>query len=278
MFLNAVKIFIFSFLVGIIVTSAQADLLLHPTRLVFSDIKGAQTALIDIANTGLQTEIYRLRLVNKRMDEHGQLINADQAIGNELFATQLIQFSPRQLTLAPYASQTVRVGIRKPENLAAGEYRSHLLFERVADNTNQSDIAVLVQPTPQQTQKNVQISVQALVSASIPVFIYHGAVDAQAKINDLVISANENAEKKLSFKLVRHGNRSLHGTLVLKFISDTGKITELVRKSDIAVYYPTLYRLLDFDLTEQNLGSGKLQITYFSDSGVLAQHELSVVE
>lgn len=278
MLLNDGKVIGVFLTLNIFFSLAQADLLLHPTRLVFSDVKAAQTALIDIANTGLQTETYRLRLINKRMNEHGQLINADQPIGNERFANQLIHFSPRQITLAPYVSQTVRVGIRKPENLAEGEYRSHLLFERVADNTDQSDIAMLVQPQVQQTQKNVQINVQALVSASIPVFIYQGTADVKAEISDLAISFNQNLGKKLTFKLARHGNRSIHGTLVLKFISDAGAIIELERKSDIAVYYPNPYRLLHFELTDRNPGSGKLQVSYLSDSVPLAQQELSVAE
>lgn len=257
---------------------ARADLLLHPTRLVFNDIQEVQTALIDIANTGLETEIYRLHLVNKRMNEQGQLINADQPNAYERFADQLIYVSPRKITLAPYVSQTVRVGIRKPKDLVEGEYRSHLLFERIANNNEQSDIAMLAQRQPHHTEKNLQMNVQALVSASIPVFIYHGAADVKAEISDLAISLNQNQGKRLTFKLARYGNRSIHGTLVLKFISDAGKIIELECKSDIAVYHPNPYRLLHFDLTDQKLGSDKLQVSYLSHSAPLVLNELSVAE
>lgn len=278
MLLNDGKVICAFLTLNIFFSFVRADLLLHPTRLVFSDIKAAQTALIDIANTGLQTETYRLRLVNKRMNEHGQLISADQPIKNERFADQLISFSPRQITLEPYVSQTVRVGIRKPKDLAEGEYRSHLLFERIANNNEQSDIAMLAQRQPQHTEKNLQINVQALVSASIPVFIHHGASDVKAEISDLAISLNQNQGKRLTFKLARHGNRSIHGTLILKFISDTGKIIELERKSDIAVYHPNPYRRLHFDLMDQKLGSGKLQVSYLSHSAPLVLNELSVAE
>lgn len=278
MLLTDRKIIGFFISLNIFFSCAKADLLLHPTRLVFSDIQEAKTALIDIANTGLQTETYRLHLVNKRMNEQGQLVTADQPIANERFANQLIYFSPRQITLAPYASQTIRVGIRKPKNLAEGEYRSHLLFERIPNNTDQSDIAMLVQRQQQQTKKDLQINVQALVSASVPVFIYHGKADVKAEINDLTMSLNQNSGKRLTFKLTRYGNRSIHGTLVLKFISDAGKIIELERKSDIAVYHPNPYRLLHFDLADQKPGSGKLQVSYLSDSTPVALKELPVVE
>lgn len=278
MLLNNGKIINVFILLNIFFPFARADLLLHPTRLVFNDIQEVQTALIDIANTGLETETYRLHLINKRMNEQGQLINADQPNAYERFADQLIYVSPRQITLAPYVSQTVRVGIHKPRDLAEGEYRSHLLFERIPNNTDQSDIAILAQTQQQHTEKSLQINVQALVSASIPVFIHHGAADVKAEISDLAISLNQNQGKRLTFKLARHGNRSIHGTLVLKFISDAGKIIELERKSDIAVYHPNPYRLLHFDLTDQKLGSGKLQVSYLSHSAPLVLNELSVAE
>ena len=92
-----------------------------------------RTAQVDLINNGSEPATYRISLVNQRMGEDGQFLPVDTPLAGELFANDMVQFSPRQVTLQPGTSQTVRVMVRKPAGLAAGEYRSHLHFEKMPE-------------------------------------------------------------------------------------------------------------------------------------------------
>src|SRR5450432_1333782 len=110
---------------------ARADLMLFPTRIVFD--KNQRAAQVELINQGKAPETYRISVVNRRMTETGEIVAADAAEGGEQFADAMLRYSPRQVTIAPGSSQTVRMLLRKPDNLAPGEYRSHLQFDRIAD-------------------------------------------------------------------------------------------------------------------------------------------------
>lgn len=257
--------------------STRAGLLINPTRLVFNEAN--KIAQIDIVNTGPETEIYRLRLVNRYMDVNGQLIVAEHSLPQDQFATNLIFFSPRQVTLLPYTAQLIRIAIRKPKDLMPGEYRSHLLFERIASHSGQLSITNLNKKRlNEQSSKEIQIDLMTLVNATIPIIIHHGNTYSEVEINDLAIVAEkEKTRKTLTFKLIRRGNCSIYGTLVLKFISETGQINHIDSREGIAIYTSNPYRIIQFDLSNIRLEKGKLIASYFSvnrDQAPLAEAEL----
>lgn len=156
-----------------------------------------------------------------------------------------------------------------------GEYRSHLLFERIANSDGQSSINSFLKQRRQGSQGEVNIVVKALVSATIPIFVHHGTADIQAEINDLTISANKDLSRVLTLKLTRRGNRSIYGTLFVQFIAKTGHTIHLESKPGIAVYSPTPYRIVQINLPNQKLANGKLRVSYLADdNSLLAQSEL----
>ena len=108
---------------------AGAELSLFPTRIVLE--KNQRSAQVELLNRGTAPETYRISVVNRRMTVDGDIVLADNAEPDERFAEAMVRYSPRQVTLQPGQSQTVRVLLRKPAELAAGEYRSHLQFDRV---------------------------------------------------------------------------------------------------------------------------------------------------
>ena len=99
--------------------TAWADLSLFPTRLVLE--KNQRAAQVELMNSGTEPETYRIRLVNRRMGENGEFIAIEAPGPGEQFADSLLRYSPRQVTIAPGTSQTVRLLLRKPADLAAGE-------------------------------------------------------------------------------------------------------------------------------------------------------------
>ena len=113
--------------------AAPGDLLISPVRVV---LEGRQrSAELTLVNRGEETMTYRVEFENRRMLEDGRFESALEAREGELFADSMIRYAPRRITLEPGSPQTIRVLLRKPSDLAEGEYRSHLLFRAVPEAT-----------------------------------------------------------------------------------------------------------------------------------------------
>jgi fimbrial chaperone protein len=222
-------------LVVLLVTSpvVMADLMLFPTRVVFD--KSQRATQVELVNQGKTPETYRISLVNRRMGETGDFVAVDKPGPGENFADAMLRFSPRQVTIPPGASQTVRIMLNKPADLAPGEYRSHLQFDRVADANATNSIEKL--GNPDNTKVGVVLS--ALVGASIPVIIRQGDTQATVSLSDVVVlppAAGETGSV-LSFLIHREGNRSTYGDLAATFTPKSGGTPiELAKAGGVAVY------------------------------------------
>ncbi|MCG2586474.1 molecular chaperone [Massilia sp. TS11] len=252
---------------------ALADLMINPTRIVLD--KNQRSAQIDLINNGNETATYRVSVVNRRMSETGDFSVAEQAQPGELFADQMISYSPRQIVLAPGASQLVRVLVRKPENLAAGEYRSHLVFERIADPAA---------PAPAEgatvTSNEVGIKLTALVGVSIPVIVRQGETSASVSLGQLALAARSEGQPQLvTFDISRSGNRSVYGDIVLSFTPEGGSEMVLAKAAGVAVYVPNALRRAKLALAPgTSLSKGRLTVRFHArpEEGGKALAETSV--
>ena len=178
---------------------AGADLMLHPTRLVFD--KNQRAAQIELINNGSQPATYRISLVNRRMTEGGRFEAADSATPDERFADAMLRFSPRQVTLQPGTAQTVRVMLRKPAELADGEYRSHLQFDKLPDAEGSASIE-----NQGAAAKGIGVVLNALVGASVPVIVRHGATGASVSLTSLALQRDGAQHRCLALQFEREGN------------------------------------------------------------------------
>lgn len=242
--------------------AARADLMLNPTRIVFD--KNQRAAQIDLINNGTETATYRINIVNRRMTELGDFQPADKAENGEQFADSMLVFSPRQVVLAPGAAQLVRVLVRKPADLAAGEYRSHLIFDRIAAPT----VANSVNKDADLPAGEVGIQLTALVGVSIPVIVRHGDTAATVKISDISLMAapaGKDDGPALSFTLERSGNRSVYGDLVVSFTPAGGQEAVVAKASGVAVYSPNARRRAKLVLrpaSGSSFGAGSFTVKY----------------
>jgi hypothetical protein len=251
------------------------DLLVAPTRLVF---EGRQrTAEITLVNTAATAATYRITLVHLRMDETGgtREIEAGDAEPGELFADDLIRYSPRQVTLDPKVAQTVRLQLRLPADLAAGEYRSHLLFRAVP----------AVEPAataPREPATGLSIQLTPVYGVAIPLIVRHGETSAQAALSglELVSLAGDGAPPALRCRISRTGTQSLFGNLAVTFVPDRGKPSLLASLNGVAVYMPNLRRAATIPLRLPPgvvLRQGTLHLTYLQkDKGLEATSEAEV--
>lgn len=217
------------------VLPARAQLLLSPTRVIFEGTMRA--AQVDVVNTTSQRAVFRLSLVNRRMTERGENVAADPALPGERFLGEMVRFSPRQLVLEPGASQVVRLSLRKPEGLPAGEYRSHLHIERVADGSDANSVEAVAGTGPTQ---GMQVRLTALVGAMIPVIVREGPPAVTLAVRDLQLAPAAGSEPAaLSLTLAREGNRSVYGDVVVTLAPAAGgAAVEIARLSGVAVYVP----------------------------------------
>jgi P pilus assembly chaperone PapD len=236
--------------------AAFANLMLYPTRLVFE--KNQRTTQVDLINNGNEPATYRISVVNRRMSETGELLPIDAPLQGELFATDMVQFSPRQVTLQPGTSQTVRVMIRKPAELAAGEYRSHLHFEKMPESRG----ATSVEATGQ--EKEIGIVLTTLVGASIPVIVRHEVSPASVSLSHLALQKTA-PQPMLAVQFDRTGNSSVYGDLAVSFTPQGGAEQVIGRAAGVAVYSPNALRRAAVALQPPPslaLARGTLRVTY----------------
>jgi len=206
---------------------------------------------VDITNTGTEGGTYRITIENKKMTEKGDFVE-DRNSGTQYFyADQMLEFSPRQVMLEPGASQTIRILLRKPENLATGEYRSHLTFSEVP--TTQVPLA------GQPGDKNgIGVSLKALVGISIPIIIRNGNTSAKASIAEVKFQpGNKNEPPTVSLKVKREGNQSLYMDIAINLVSPTHHEEKIATASGVAIYVPNSQRNMNVVLPKNTNLSGK---------------------
>jgi len=241
---------------------ARADLMLYPTRLVIGPAQ--RSAQVEIVNRGDKPETYRIAMVNRRMSETGEIVEAKNVRPGEQFADTMLVHTPRQVTLQPGQSQTVRVSVRRPAGLADGEYRSHLQFDRVADVAADTDIASIGHPP---AKGQVAIRLQALIGASIPVIVRQGLTSATVTLGELALvpPAGPGKAPALAFVFHRSDNQSAYGDIAVTWVPPRGKPIEVGKVSGVAVYVPNAVRRAQVPLTlpaGTPLSGGRLKLAY----------------
>ncbi len=187
------------------VSHGGSSLLISKTRIVFEKRYRADT--IFLKNTGDATGKFRISLVNKKMETDGHIRDIANPSPEDLAVKKMIRFSPRLVELKPGGTQTIRIMVRKPNNLTSGEYRCHLTFQ---GRTQQPVTA----GNPEAPQGQVGISFTPILEYSIPIIIRHGEVQAVARIGNINFMTYKNSDKsQLRIILEREGNRSLYGDM-----------------------------------------------------------------
>jgi len=246
-----------------------AQLLVTPTRVILDGrLRSTEVMLI---NGGTQAATYRVSLVEVEMDEQGNTRTLEGAPG-AFSAQPLIRFSPRQVTLAPGACQSVRIQVRKPEQLGTGEYRSHMLFQAVPP------------PAPkeasQENPEHLAIEIRAIYGLTIPVIVRHGSTQAQCSLSQVSLQGGP-GRSRLGLQLHRQGNRSCYGDVVATWQPAGGKALPVGRVNGIAVYANLAQRAVEvgLDLPQgKPLKGGVLKVAYLEHEGtrVLAEGTLSL--
>jgi hypothetical protein len=196
------------------------------------------------------------------MTPEGGLETVDEtnATPAERVALDMIRFSPRLITLPPNQPQVVRLGVRVPEGLAAGEYRAHMLFRAVPD-------AVAATTAAKPADGNVAVSLKPIYGITIPVIVRVGALAADATIGKAWVEKDTESNTSFNFDLARTGNRSVYGDID---VFEPGTSAPLLSVRGIAVYAELAGRRVTLDVPPELAEKlkGPVTIRYTEDREV----------
>ncbi len=235
---------------------AQGNLLLLPRRVIFEGSKRYEE--LNLANSGKDTARYVISLMHVRMKEDGGFEEISQPDSGENFADRFIRFFPHSVVLGPDESQVVKIQLTKINELAPGEYRSHLYFRAIPDKP------LLGEERPA-TDSGISIRLVPIFGISIPVIIRVGTSNTQVRISDLSVQMEEDTIPILNMTFQRTGNMSIYGDISVYYTSADGKTIAAGTAKGIAVYTPNLARRFRLTLDKNrgiNYHSGRLSVEY----------------
>jgi hypothetical protein len=235
---------------------AQGDLLLLPRRVIFEGSKRYEE--LNLANIGKDTARYVISLLHIRMKEDGGFEEISQPDSGEQFADRFVRFFPHSVVLGPGESQVVKIQLTKINELAAGEYRSHLYFRAIPDQP----LAGEERPA---TDSGISIRLIPVFGISIPVIIRIGTSNTRVRISDLSLQMVEDTIPILNMTFERTGNMSVYGDISVHYTSTGGKTISAGTARGIAVYTPNTTRgfLLTLDKNSAiDYHSGRLSVEY----------------
>lgn len=258
--------------------TALGQLMVSPIRIVFEG--NERSKQINLINNGSETGRFRISFVRKNMTASGKFETVEE---NEpgMYSDEMIRFSPRQVTLEPGQSQTVRLMLRKKKGTEDGEYRSHMLFQSLPDAaaTDVSELAA-------DKSDKLSIKLVPVVGITIPVIVRQGNLSSTVSLSDFEIKqANTvKAQSVLSLKVNRDGNKSAYGDFRVYFTPKGGTPVIVGQINGIAVYTSTSSRTLDIKLQVPggvNLSNGELHVTYLKPgedkkTGLIAESQLAI--
>jgi P pilus assembly chaperone PapD len=245
---------------------AQGGLILTPKRIVLEGRKNvAELNLLNVSDMPLT---YVASFVEYGVSPDGRYIEIDTLRAEDRSASPYLRLFPRRFTLQPKESQTLRVQFRSRPDLAPGEYRSHLSFRQV----DVAQEAAARSPNGAAEENGeLGVSVSMLFNITIPVIVRHGETSGSAAIDSLqLLPGEEESPPRLSFRINRSGNQSLHGDLLVELLRPDQKTLSVVKRKGVTVFTPNLFRSfsLPLDLPEgaELLSGSQLRIRFMENT------------
>ena len=234
--------------------------MIMPKRLVFDGFQRSQE--INLANTGSDTAVYAISFINYKMTENGNFEQVEEPEEGQRFAENFLRYFPRRVTLAPNEAQTIRVQLTRTGNLEQGEYRSHMYFRAVEEQT-----ALGEEETAD--SEGISINIKTVFGISIPIIIRDGQSTTRVELNNVDLDTSRD-RPRLSLDINRFGNMSVYGNLNVVHISPQGRETDVGAVKGVSVYTPNNTRKFSFELRNADgvdLDSGNLRVSYSEEKG-----------
>ncbi|GGG42069.1 hypothetical protein GCM10011532_27360 [Christiangramia forsetii] len=234
--------------------------MIMPKRLIFDGTQRSQE--INLVNTGSDSATYAISFIQYRMKENGEFEQISKPDENQRFADSFLRYYPRRVSLAAKEAQTVRLQVTRTNSMEEGEYRSHLYFRAVEDQT------ALGSETNKEEENNISINIKTVFGISIPVILRKGKSNTEIRLKNVSLETLE--QPILSLDIERDGNMSVYGNLDVEYQYENLKPVKVGIVKGIAVYTPNNVRTFSFQLQDSeniDLSKGKLLVSYSNDTG-----------
>lgn len=255
---------------------AAGNLMVTPTRVVFEP--GDRSAQITLVNQGNKSNFFRISFLRQNMTENGEFVPVEEGASG-MFADPLIRYSPRQVSLQPGQSQVIRLALRKPGDLASGEYRSHMLFQALPEPTSTS-----VEEITQQEPNGITIELVPIVGISIPVIVRHGELSSKVALaNPAIVQGTKTKNyRRIAVDINRQGDGSAYGDLRATYTPEGGTPIVIAQANSVAVYANMQTRRFEAALrlpADFTLDRGSIEVVFLksgeeAETGTLARTSL----
>lgn len=230
---------------------SYAQLIISPTRVVLDERQ--RSAKVVLINPTKQTRTYRVSWVEKTANRNGGYTNLTEKSNLVHKSSNMVRFSPRQITLPPNEKQIIRLMFRRPKTLQDSEYRSHLKFTPLS-----------VKTTKESPSKGSGINLEAIVSFSIPIIARQGSVEASVDINKIqVIKNQQSTSAQVKLTIDKAGKYSTTGNMLVYWKPTSGADEQIVAQVHGYNIYPDQSQYqLSLDWPDFNAQQGSLRVEY----------------
>jgi hypothetical protein len=261
--------------------ATSGDVNLTPRRLVFGPHdRGVKE--ITVFNRTNGTATYTIVLTDEVMTPNGDIVAAEKAPAEEKArlksALPYLRYSPRQMTLGPHESQTVRMQARPPAGDAPAEYRTHLSVTAAPPPDTGLDIAAAAAGGPPDL---LQVRITPVYGIMIPIIVRTGDLSAQTSISKVHL-VEVQGRRGIAFTINRSGGRSVYGGIDI-FLMGSGKDRKIGGIRGLGVYDEIDHRdvAIPLDKDAPAVGPGAhIKIVYTDDElnpgAVLAETEATL--
>ncbi|MBF7072414.1 molecular chaperone [Glaciecola sp. MH2013] len=239
-----------------LISHANANLLVSPTRILFEGKERVQDVVL--INVTEQTRSYRIGWQEYTVDEKGDYkVIPDNDVS--FASSNFIRYSPRQVTLKAGERQVIKLMLRRKASMESPEYRSHLKFTALPVTTNSDN---------SNATEGVGFKVKVLTSYSIPVIVRTLKEVPSIAIDNIRLVRKTTDKLSFQMDLIKSGVTSVNGELNVFRLSDNNQPDAKVGiLRGINVFHEKSKRVITVDaLDGESLASGKYRFVFYDSN------------
>ena len=202
--------------------SLSGDLMITTKRVVID--KTHKTGELILINGGPAPHTYRITLAYREMSSKGMVgVRLDARDGDP--SLDWIRWSPKQVTIAPGETQSIRISARTPADYAKGELLYSLTIKALPDlpSLSEEERELKARELNPDAEPALRPVLQVAYSYSIPLIVRVGSPDpGKGLLSGLVFSSGN---RNLTYRLARvSGETSLYGTISATVTPPAGSV------------------------------------------------------
>lgn len=237
----------------------EASLTISPLRVVLEG--RSRSAEVMLLNLSKQTNTYRLGWIYNKMDETGHYTRVAESLTPDMDVAKYVVFSPRQVSIPPGGRQKVRLSLRRPPELADGEYRAHLIFQKLPDENTKAS-------APAAPERGMSLSMEVLVGFSIPVIVRTGEYDAAAEIVNphfIPLDQSKSGKPEIGMIIKRTGKHSTLGRVTVHWDGSDKPDKRIGLLNNVSIFPEMNERIVNVTLNVDAIPGGNITIRYTAE-------------